>query len=129
MDKNVQKYETGIKRTLQFLAGLMAGVMAGAATMLMVAPQSGAKTRLEIKNKGLELKDEAAEGITQAGRRIQSEAAVWQERGKGVSDALNVSKDDITQAVSESKDNIAQAVSDSKDRVVAAVADSKESGR
>ena len=118
MDKNGQEHETGANHARRFLAGLLAGGLAGAGAMLMLAPQSGEKTRTEIKDKGLELRDEAAEGLTEAGQRIQEQAVAWQERGKGVTEALSLSKDSIVQAVSESKD-----------RVVAAVVDSKESNR
>ena len=118
MDKNGQDHGNGIDHARRFLAGLLAGGLAGAGAMLMLAPQSGEKTRTEIKDKGLELRDEAAEGLTEAGQRIQEQAVAWQERGKGVTEALSLSKDSIVQAVSESKD-----------RVVAAVVDSKESSR
>ncbi len=118
MKSNEQRHDMGAIHAARFLAGLFAGTLAGAATMLMVAPQSGEQTRREIKNKGLELRDEAAEGLTEAGRHIQEQAAALQERGKGVSEAISVSKD-----------NIAQAVNESKDRVVAAVVDSKEARR
>ncbi len=110
-----RKHDSGLRHVWHFLVGLMAGTMAGAAAMLVIAPQSGEKTRAEIKAKGLELKDEAADGITEASQRIQEEAAVWQQRGRGVTEALSASKDDI-----------AQAVSASKDRVVAAAVNSNE---
>ncbi len=118
MNNNRQRRDGGAMHAARFLAGLFAGTLAGAATMLMVAPQSGEQTRREIKSKGLELRDEATEGLTEAGHRIQEQAAALQERGKGVGEAISVSKD-----------NIAQAVNESKDRVVAAVFDSKERGR
>ncbi len=109
MNRNVQRRMDSIKHATRFLAGLVAGVLAGATTMLMVAPQSGEQTRRDIKNKGLELKDEAAEGLTEAGHRIQEQAVALQERGKGVTDALSVSKDNIVQAVNESKDRVVAA--------------------
>ncbi len=118
MNRNGQNSDIGVIHAARFLVGLLAGAMVGAATMLMVAPQSGEQTRREIKNKGLELKDEAAAGFTEASHRIQEQAAALQERGKGVSEAISVSKD-----------SIAQAVNESKDRVAAAVVDSKEAGR
>ncbi len=116
MHRNGQRRDNGAMHAARFIAGLFAGTLAGAATMLMVAPQSGAQTRREIKHKGLELKDDAAEGLTEAGRRIQEQAAALQERGKGVSEALSVSKDNITQAVNESKDRVIAAAVEPTDR-------------
>jgi len=44
-----------------FLAGFVLGGLAGAATALLLAPQSGEETRLQIRDKSIELKDKAAE--------------------------------------------------------------------
>ncbi len=110
MSSNGQQRVDGAGHALHFLAGLLAGGLAGAGAMLMLAPQSGEKTRMEIKNKGLELRDEAAESLTEAGQRIQEQAATWQEKGKGVTEALSTSKDSIVHAVNEGKDRVMAAV-------------------
>ena len=39
------------------LAGLLIGGLAGAVTMLLLAPQSGEDTRMQIQEKGIELRD------------------------------------------------------------------------
>ncbi len=39
------------------LAGLLIGGLAGAVTMLLLAPQSGKDTRIQIREKGIELRD------------------------------------------------------------------------
>jgi gas vesicle protein len=39
------------------LIGLLLGCLAGAAAMLLLAPQSGAATRTQIQEKGIELRD------------------------------------------------------------------------
>jgi len=44
---------------LSVLAGLVIGGLAGAVTMLLLAPQSGRETRLQIQDKGIELRDRA----------------------------------------------------------------------
>lgn len=44
-----------------FLAGFVLGGLAGAATALLLAPQSGEETRMQIRDKSIELKDKAAE--------------------------------------------------------------------
>lgn len=40
--------------------GLLVGVLAGAVTMLLLAPQSGKDTRLQIQRKGIELRDQTS---------------------------------------------------------------------
>ena len=42
---------------LGVLVGLLVGCLAGAITMLLLAPQSGEDTRLQIQEKGIELRD------------------------------------------------------------------------
>jgi len=44
-----------------FFAGLIVGGLVGAATALLLAPQSGEETRTMIHDKGIELKDRAVE--------------------------------------------------------------------
>ena len=41
------------------LAGTVIGACAGAVTMLLLAPQSGKRTRTQIQHKGIELRDQA----------------------------------------------------------------------
>ncbi len=40
-----------------FLLGMLVGGLAGAVTMLLLAPQSGKDTRMQIQEKGIELRD------------------------------------------------------------------------
>ncbi len=42
---------------LAVLAGLLIGGLAGAVTMLLLAPRSGRDTRMQIQEKGIELRD------------------------------------------------------------------------
>ena len=46
---------------LGVLTGMLVGALAGAATVLLFAPQSGEDTRTQIKEKGIELRDQATE--------------------------------------------------------------------
>ena len=97
-----------------FFAGLVIGGLVGTSLALLLAPQSGIKTRGQIKDKGVELKDGAVEGLTEAGHRAQAQVAAWQE-------TFETGKHSATEAVSHSIDNITQAVTDGKDKVVKAV--------
>ena len=50
-------------KTIAMLAGMLVGGMVGAATMLVLVPQSGKKTRHQIQKKSIELRDKAAETV------------------------------------------------------------------
>ncbi|HEX9925373.1 MAG TPA: YtxH domain-containing protein [Anaerolineae bacterium] len=97
-----------------FFTGLITGGLLGAGLALLLAPQSGEETRGQIRDKSFELKDQATEGLAEAGHRAQAKAEVWQEKGQEVSEALSRSKDSIVQAVSQSKDRVVQAAGSSK---------------
>jgi gas vesicle protein len=60
-----QKQDVG--STAHFFAGLLVGGLAGAAVSLLMTPQSGKETRGQIQQKGLELRDQAAESVEAMG--------------------------------------------------------------
>jgi gas vesicle protein len=53
------EYEHPTNSVLNVLVGMLIGGLAGAVTMLLVAPQSGKRTRIQIREKGIELRDRA----------------------------------------------------------------------
>jgi gas vesicle protein len=57
-----------------FLAGLLAGGFAGTVIMLLLAPQSGKKTRDQIQLKGIELRDQAIETVEGAATQVRQTA-------------------------------------------------------
>lgn len=86
--------------SLFFFAGLVIGGLVGASLALLLTPQSGEKTRGQIKAKSFKLKDGAVERLAEAGQRAQAQADAWQEKGQEVTGAISRSKDSIIQAVS-----------------------------
>lgn len=56
-----------------FLVGFIVGGLTGAVAALLLAPQSGEETRTIIKERAIELRDKASEGIGEA--YSQAEAA------------------------------------------------------
>jgi len=58
VNKN-QEPEYHKNNILGVLAGMLVGGLAGAVTMLLLAPQSGKRTRMQIQEKGAELRDRA----------------------------------------------------------------------
>ena len=97
--------EYNVRAALGFLAGILIGGLAGAGTMLLLAPQSGKRTRAQIRHKGLELRDQATDTIEEAmtearttgqhltarvqkqADKIQKQADKLQQRGQDVIDA------------------------------------------
>jgi gas vesicle protein len=49
-----------------FLAGVLIGGLAGAGTMLLMAPQSGQRTRTQIRRTGVALRDQAMDSVEDA---------------------------------------------------------------
>ncbi|HNP70676.1 MAG TPA: YtxH domain-containing protein [Kouleothrix sp.] len=49
-----------------FLAGLFAGAVVGAAAAALLAPRSGAETREQVAERGIELKNRAEDAVQRA---------------------------------------------------------------
>ena len=66
------------------LAGLMIGGLVGAGTMLLLAPQAGRRTREEIQQGALDLRDRATDSARDAAAQVRSRAeqVVTNVRGK-----------------------------------------------
>jgi gas vesicle protein len=73
LDSYDQEYGNNGTCVWGFLAGLLVGGLAGAVAMLFLAPQSGKKTRAQIRLKGVELRDQTVKSV---------EGAVAQGRDK-----------------------------------------------
>ena len=52
-----QEYRHPANNTLSVVLGMLIGGLAGAVTMLLLAPQSGKDTRTQIQEKSIELRD------------------------------------------------------------------------
>ena len=69
-----KQHESEIANAGGFMAGMVIGGLAGAGTMLLLAPQSGKKTRSEIQQRGMELRDQTVETVenTMAEARVKA---------------------------------------------------------
>jgi len=80
-----------------FLAGLIIGGFIGAAVALILAPQPGEETLAQLREKGIELKERAADLSAEALKRMGE----LEEKGRVV---LEEQKDRLQQAVEEGKE-------------------------
>src|SRR5687767_2023032 len=73
-DKHGTNYLGGILTGLLFLAALLLGGLVGAAVMLLLAPQSGKKTRAQIRRKGRDWREQTAESVEDAVAQVRARA-------------------------------------------------------
>lgn len=69
-----QEYKHLTNNILGVLVGALIGSLAGAVTMLLLAPQSGKDTRIQIQKKGLELRDRTTEKVEDTLAQVGSNA-------------------------------------------------------
>jgi gas vesicle protein len=74
MENQNQEPQHNGSNAIPFVAGMLVGGLAGAATMLLLAPQSGQKTRDQIQNTGIELRDQATETVEDAMAQVRRTA-------------------------------------------------------
>jgi len=112
----------------EFFAGLVIGGLVGAALALLLAPQSGEETRAQIRDKSLELKDRAEEGVLEARQMAQAQLAQLQEQvthlqGQVVGlqekgkETLEKSKQSAAEALEKGKQSASEAISRGKESV------------
>jgi gas vesicle protein len=66
MENKNQEIEIPNNNFFSVLAGILVGSLAGALTMLLLAPQSGKDTRMQIKDRSIELRDRTSEMVEDA---------------------------------------------------------------
>lgn len=76
MNTENQDFAMAIKpiRTKSMLAGLLVGGLIGAGTMLLFAPQPGAKTRAELQQGAIRLRDRTNESVKGTVTQVKTKA-------------------------------------------------------
>lgn len=69
-----QEYKYPQNNTLSVMGGMLVGALAGAVTMLLLAPQSGKDTRKQIQEKGIELRDRTTEMLEDTIAQVRTTA-------------------------------------------------------
>jgi len=82
MKKEIQEAETHNNNVLGVLIGVLIGSLAGSLTMLLMAPQSGRKTRKLIQEKGIELRDQTGNMLEDAFAQLSLEGRKLSREGR-----------------------------------------------
>lgn len=105
--KNLEpRYESN--NFISVITGLLIGSLAGAGAMLLMAPQSGEKTRLQIQAKGIELRDNTT-GVVESAM-----ARVWLQKNKLTRDGRRKAKELVQQGKSLVSEQIEQVTETAK---------------
>ena len=73
MEDNIEEHTFDINGPINVLIGLLIGSVAGALAMLLLAPQSGKRTRAQIQNKTIQLRDQTTKNIKKTFAQVRSE--------------------------------------------------------
>ena len=69
-----QEYRYPTNNIVGVLVGMLIGGLAGAVTMLLMAPQSGKDTRRQIQEKSIELRDRTTELVDDTMTKVRTNA-------------------------------------------------------
>ena len=94
---------TEYREALGFLLGLTVGAVIGTATALLLAPQSGARTRRQIARKAEEWTDTAGESLEDARDRAAKETRRLARRARKSADRTG---DRISEVVDKGRDRL-----------------------
>jgi gas vesicle protein len=92
-----------------FLAGVFLGGLAGAVTMLLLAPKSGEETRAQIRQTGIELRDQTTEAVDTATEQVRLKARQISTGVRGKADELQEYAQGVLGAYSEHESPVVEA--------------------
>jgi gas vesicle protein len=73
MENEIEEHVDVINNTKNVLIGVLIGGLAGAVAMLLLAPQSGKRTRAQINQKSIQLRDRTTKNVKKAVAQVRSE--------------------------------------------------------
>lgn len=104
-----------------FVAGMLIGGLAGAGAMLLMAPQSGQRTRVQIRRKSMQLRDQAQESMDGAVDQVRATSEQFAAQVQKQGDKLQKQADKLQQrgqhAIDEQKERWAPVVEASQKAV------------
>lgn len=93
-----------------FLVGFIVGGLSGAVVALLFAPQSGEETRALIKDKSIELRDQASQSAEEVLARAEALAAEARQRAEELTKEARQRATDLAHEVRERGSAIANEV-------------------
>lgn len=93
-----------------FLVGFIVGGLTGAVVSLLFAPQSGEETRALIRDKGIELRDRAAETAEEALARAEAAAAEARARAEELAKVARIRAEELAKEVRTRSEGAFEAV-------------------
>ena len=109
-----QQYEYHTNNTMGVLIGMLVGGLAGAVTMLLLAPQSGKDTRTQLQKKGIELRGRTNEMIEETMEQVRTGASKLSANGR---DAIKELTQQGQKIAVEQLDRVAEVVAAGKTAV------------
>jgi gas vesicle protein len=102
-DKNQESMHLA-KSVFGILAGILVGGLAGAVTMLLLAPQSGKDTRKQIREKSIELRDRTSEMMEDTMAQVRTNTNKLKMNVKDYSKEMAVEQlDNVSEAAQAGK--------------------------
>jgi len=95
-----------------FLVGFIVGGLSGAVVALLFAPQSGEETRALIKDKSIELRDQASQSAEEVLARAEAVAAEARQRAEELTKEARQRATELANEVRERGSAIASEVRD-----------------
>lgn len=116
MSSQTQSYP--LRNAGVFSVGLLLGGLIGSATMLLLAPQSGKKTRDQLEDNSIELRDQVSQTVQDTvklargtadkiGSAVRKQAKALEHRGQDALDEQKEIASDLIQAEKKAVHNIA----------------------
>jgi gas vesicle protein len=115
--ENNEEHSYNMSGPLNILVGALIGGLAGAVAMLLFAPQSGKRTRSQIQNKSIELRDHTSKRIKKTVAQVRAEA---NKLTSGVQDKAGELKQLGQDKLVEQMDRVSAALDAGKTAVEAA---------
>jgi gas vesicle protein len=112
---------------VDFLAGFVVGALAGAAAALLFAPQSGEETRSLIRDKGIELREQADELSAEARKRAEGFQTQARERAEALSAQARATAGDLQTRVKEAVDEGKTAATTRREELLSSLEQARSS--
>lgn len=112
-----------------FLAGFVIGGLVGAATALLLAPQSGEETRMVIRDKSIELKDKATETAEEARKRAEHVAEEAKTKADELAKQAKVKAEEVKQRGQVILDEQKHKLEEQRGKIEEAIATRKQEAK